>query len=159
LRESSRVGTRSRTCVGCWRRWSVRTVGRWRSPVDVFTPIAGQAELDAARLILARIGISAADLLHGTSHRQPAPAAYLTLRPAHRAPDGGQLYEIGVIGHGPGGDQLAGRVIDQIRTWDADYRSRSVAFEIQPGIAGELEPAPGRFSFDTPLHRLIVSWG
>jgi integrase/recombinase XerC len=34
---------------------------------------AGKAELDAARLMLARMGISAADLLHGTSHRQPAP--------------------------------------------------------------------------------------
>jgi integrase len=34
---------------------------------------AGQAELDAARLILARMGISAADLLHGASARQPAP--------------------------------------------------------------------------------------
>jgi hypothetical protein len=34
---------------------------------------AGQPELDAARLLLARMGISPADLLHGASTRPPAP--------------------------------------------------------------------------------------
>ncbi|MDT5024698.1 MAG: hypothetical protein QOE61_1124 [Micromonosporaceae bacterium] len=34
---------------------------------------AGQAELDAARLLLARMGISPTDLLDNTSHRPPAP--------------------------------------------------------------------------------------
>ena len=33
----------------------------------------GQAELDAARLLLARMGISPADLLHGATARPPAP--------------------------------------------------------------------------------------
>jgi len=88
-----------------------------------------------------------------------ADLAYLTLRPTRRAPDGGQLYEIGVIGHGPGGDELTARVVEEIRTWDTDYRSRNVAFEIQPGDAREpIEESSGRFAFDTPLHRLIVSW-
>jgi integrase/recombinase XerC len=34
---------------------------------------AGRPELDAARLMLARMGISPADLIHGASNRRPAP--------------------------------------------------------------------------------------
>ncbi len=85
--------------------------------------------------------------------------AYLTLRPAGRAADGGQLYEVGVIGHGPGGDELTGRVITEIRTWDQNYRSRAVQFAIQPVGAGEsARQVPGHFAFDTPLHRLVIAW-
>ncbi|MGH3800269.1 MAG: methyltransferase, FxLD system, partial [Pseudonocardiaceae bacterium] len=84
--------------------------------------------------------------------------AYLIVRPVECAADGGQLYEVGVIGHGPGGDELTGRVVDEIRTWDRDYRSRTVAFEIQPAGAEPIESAPGQFAFDTPLHRLVIAW-
>lgn len=84
--------------------------------------------------------------------------AYLTLRQVERAADGGQLYEVGVIGHGPGGDELASRVVDAIRTWDRDYRSRPVQFEIQATDAEPVDPVPGQFAFDTPLNRLVVAW-
>jgi protein-L-isoaspartate(D-aspartate) O-methyltransferase len=84
--------------------------------------------------------------------------AYLTLRKADYAADSGQLYEAGVIGHGPGGDELASRVADAIHTWDRDYRSRTAQFEIQPLNAEPIEPSPGRFAFDTPLNRIVIEW-
>jgi integrase/recombinase XerC len=41
---------------------------------------AGQPELDAARLVLARMGISPADLIHGATNRAPAPTfAYVPI--------------------------------------------------------------------------------
>jgi protein-L-isoaspartate(D-aspartate) O-methyltransferase len=87
--------------------------------------------------------------------------AYLTLRPVDRAADGGRLYEIGVIGHGPGGDKLATRVMTEICTWNEHYRSRTAHFEIQPAKTEPIEPiepAPGRFVFDTALNRLVITW-
>ena len=85
--------------------------------------------------------------------------AYLTRRPAaERAADGAPLHEFGVIGHGPGGDELAGRVVKAIRTWDRDYRSRAVQFAIQPLDAEPIEQRPGRFSFDTAINRIVVEW-
>ncbi|SBW22520.1 O-methyltransferase [Candidatus Protofrankia californiensis] len=86
--------------------------------------------------------------------------AYLTLRPAERTEnaDGGtgRLYEVGVISHGPGSDELASRVVDEIRTWDRDHRSRAVQIEIQPVDARER--ITGQFTFGTPRNRLVISW-
>jgi protein-L-isoaspartate(D-aspartate) O-methyltransferase len=84
--------------------------------------------------------------------------AYLTLRDTNS--DGGsgtgRWCEIGVIGHGPGGADLAGRLVDQIRVWDRDYRTRSPRFAIQP--AGAADRITGQFVFDLPLNRLTVDW-
>jgi protein-L-isoaspartate(D-aspartate) O-methyltransferase len=94
-----------------------------------------------------------------TAHK--GDLAYLTLRPVERTSDGAdaRLYEVGVIGHGSGGDALANQVKDQIRAWDQEYRSRMAQFEIQPGTA---EPpstqVPGRFVVDRRRTRLIISW-
>ncbi|MEU9889713.1 methyltransferase, FxLD system [Sphaerisporangium sp. NPDC051011] len=84
--------------------------------------------------------------------------AYLVRRPAERAPDGGQLFEFGVVGYGSGGHELAERVVNALRTWDSDYRSRSVQFEIQALDAETPEYRPGRFAFDTPLNRVVIEW-
>ncbi|GAB2769260.1 methyltransferase, FxLD system [Streptomyces daliensis] len=84
---------------------------------------------------------------------------YLTRRKAdHTAADGASLYEFGVIGHGPEAEQLTKRVADAARTWDADFRNREVAFEIQPLDAPAPEHEPGRFAFDNPLNRIIIEW-
>ena len=72
--------------------------------------------------------------------------------------DGDRLWEFGVIGHGPGSDELAARVADAIRTWDRDYRDREATFEIQPLDAPEIEQCPGLFALDTPLNRIVVDW-
>ncbi|MFF7143327.1 methyltransferase, FxLD system [Streptomyces nodosus] len=75
-----------------------------------------------------------------------------------RTPEGGKLWEFGVIGHGPSSDELAAKVADAIRTWDREYRSREATFEIQPLDAPSIERRPGLFALDTPLNRIVVDW-
>ncbi|WP_042366857.1 methyltransferase, FxLD system [Streptacidiphilus neutrinimicus] len=72
--------------------------------------------------------------------------------------EGGKLWEFGVIGHGPGSDELAAQVADAIRTWDREYRGREATFEIQHLDAPPIEQQPGLFSIDTPLNRILVDW-
>ncbi|MET8707196.1 methyltransferase, FxLD system [Streptomyces californicus] len=72
--------------------------------------------------------------------------------------DGGKLWEFGVIGHGPGCDELAARVAAAIRVWDLEYRGREATFEIQPLDAPAIEQRTGLFALDTPLNRIVVEW-
>ncbi|WP_128803068.1 MULTISPECIES: methyltransferase, FxLD system [unclassified Streptomyces] len=84
---------------------------------------------------------------------------YLARRVSEKkTPEGGKLWEFGVIGHGPGSDELAARVADAIRTWDREYRDREATFEIQPLDAPAIEQVPGLFALDTPLNRIVVDW-
>ncbi|MDH6630053.1 protein-L-isoaspartate(D-aspartate) O-methyltransferase [Streptomyces sp. LBL] len=75
-----------------------------------------------------------------------------------KTPEGGKLWEFGVIGHGPGSDELAAKVADAIRTWDREYRGREATFEIQPLGAPAAEQRPGLFTLHTPLNRIVVDW-
>ncbi|WBC05316.1 methyltransferase, FxLD system [Micromonospora sp. WMMA1976] len=86
-----------------------------------------------------------------------ADLAYLTIRPAPTRPDGTRLYEVGVIGHGPDGAGLAHQISEEIRTWDATYRSRTVRFEI-PDAPVEADPSVGRFVLPRPHHPIAVIW-
>lgn len=86
-----------------------------------------------------------------------ANLAYLTIRPTPTGPDGSRLYEVGVIGHGPDGAGLAHQVSEEIRTWNATYRSRGVRFEI-PNAPVEADPSAGRFVLPRPQHPITVSW-
>ncbi|MFD5319200.1 methyltransferase, FxLD system [Streptomyces sp. NPDC127098] len=72
--------------------------------------------------------------------------------------EGGKLWEFGVIGHGPGSDELAAKVADAVRTWDRDFRDRAATFEIHPLGAPAIEQQPGLFALDTPLNRIVVDW-
>ncbi|GAA3304781.1 methyltransferase, FxLD system [Streptomyces cinereospinus] len=84
---------------------------------------------------------------------------YLTRRVSEKkTPEGGKLWEFGVVGHGPGSDELAARVAGAIRTWDREYRGREATFEIQPLDAPAIEQVPGLFALDTPLNRIVVDW-
>jgi protein-L-isoaspartate(D-aspartate) O-methyltransferase len=82
---------------------------------------------------------------------------YLTTRPAEPAADGSKLYEVGVIAHGPTSDTLAQQAAELIQTWDQQYRSRSVRFEM-PDTAESSDPAAGRFVLDRPHHPITVIW-
>ncbi|MBP5935363.1 methyltransferase, FxLD system [Streptomyces acidiscabies] len=75
-----------------------------------------------------------------------------------KTPEGGRLWEFGVIGHGPGSDELAAKVADIIRTWDRDFRDREAAFEIQSLDTPAIEQRPGLFALYTPLNRIVVDW-
>ncbi|WP_405583544.1 methyltransferase, FxLD system [Streptomyces sp. NBC_01190] len=75
-----------------------------------------------------------------------------------KTPEGGKLWEFGVIGHGPGSDELAARVADAIHTWDRDHRGREATFEIQRLDAPAIEQRPGLFAIDTPLNRIVADW-
>ncbi|MEX2985700.1 methyltransferase, FxLD system [Streptomyces sp. C36] len=84
---------------------------------------------------------------------------YLARRLADRTtPEGDKLWEFGVIGHGPGGEELAATVADAVQTWDHHYRNREATFEIQDLDAPAIEPRPGRFTLETPLNRIVVDW-
>lgn len=84
---------------------------------------------------------------------------YLTRRlSAERTPDGGKLWEFGVVGHGEGSGDLAAQVLDSMRTWDREYRSRQAQFEIHPSKRELPESRPGRFCFRTPLNQFVIDW-
>ncbi|QNP74966.1 methyltransferase, FxLD system [Streptomyces roseirectus] len=84
---------------------------------------------------------------------------YLARRKLERTtPEGGGLWEFGVIGHGPGSDELTVKVADLIRIWDRDFRGREATFELQPLDAPTIEQRPGLFAFDTPLNRIVIDW-
>ncbi|MFI6699931.1 methyltransferase, FxLD system [Streptomyces sp. NPDC050509] len=104
-------------------------------------------------------GLVTAPYASSTAVFEGSTLTYLTRRPAaEKAPDGANLYEFGVIGHGPDGEALAGAVSDQVRAWNRDFRSRDVGFEIQPLDAAPLAPKPGRFAFDNELNRIVIEW-
>ncbi|MFD4347399.1 methyltransferase, FxLD system [Streptomyces coelicoflavus] len=85
--------------------------------------------------------------------------AYLARRLSEQTtPEGGKLWEFGVIGHGPGSEELAVQVADAVRTWDREYRGREAVFEIQSLDAPAIEQRPGLFALDTPLNRIVVDW-
>ncbi|MFE3328998.1 methyltransferase, FxLD system [Streptomyces sp. NPDC059176] len=73
-------------------------------------------------------------------------------------PEGGKLWEFGVIGHGPGSDELAAKVAEAIRTWDRNYRGREASFELQSLLASAPKESPGQFTVDTPLNRIVIDW-
>ena len=84
---------------------------------------------------------------------------YLARRQSkEKTPEGGKLWEFGVIGHGPGSDELAAKVADAIRTWDREYRRHEATFEIQPLDAPAIDQRPDLFALDTPLNRIVVDW-
>ncbi|WP_404949021.1 methyltransferase, FxLD system [Streptomyces sp. ARC14] len=93
-----------------------------------------------------------------TAAVEKGAVTYLARRPsAEKTPEGDKLWEFGVIGHGPGSDELASRVADAVRTWDSKYRGRDASFEILALDAPAVEE-PGVFVLDTPLNRVRVSW-
>ncbi|MFI5831956.1 methyltransferase, FxLD system [Streptomyces sp. NPDC051578] len=84
---------------------------------------------------------------------------YLARRLSHEtSPEGGKLWEFGVIGHGPGSEELATQVAEAMQTWDRGYRGRKATFEIQALDAPAIQEQPGRFAIDTPLNRIVVAW-
>ncbi|WP_346101328.1 hypothetical protein [Nonomuraea maheshkhaliensis] len=83
--------------------------------------------------------------------------AYLTLRPTGETVFGDPVFEISVIGHGLGGDALAGHLADQICLWDRDYRHAPLRVALQR--ADSPQRITGTYELDRPNALLAVSWG
>jgi protein-L-isoaspartate(D-aspartate) O-methyltransferase len=93
-----------------------------------------------------------------------ASLAYLTARPASgpawkpefqpRAAAGAR--ELGVIGHGPRGADMARAVAAGTRAWSRRFRAATARFVVQPAASGS--PPDGRLTFRTPNCWLSVSW-
>lgn len=87
---------------------------------------------------------------------QEGDLAYLTTRPVTPA-SGGRLYEVGVIGHGQAGQELAELMTQEVRAWDAAYRSCSARFEMHDTPVSP-DPAAGRFVLNRPRRPITVIW-
>ena len=83
--------------------------------------------------------------------------AYLTTRPAPPTPGGGKLYEVGVIGHGPGGAEMAAHVATEIRLWNRDYRARTVTIAM-PDNPPPADPGNGVFILQRTARPITITW-
>ncbi|MFD7713858.1 methyltransferase, FxLD system [Streptomyces sp. NPDC059786] len=85
--------------------------------------------------------------------------AYLTIREGED--DADRFWEIGVIGHGARGADLADRLGTEIRTWDEGWGNTAPepGFRMAVGTArGHLTAADPRFVIDKAHSRLVVDW-
>ncbi|MGW2539685.1 methyltransferase, FxLD system [Kitasatospora sp. NPDC001574] len=83
--------------------------------------------------------------------------AYLTIRRVEDAGDGTRRFEVGVVGHGLGGRELAKAVAAEITAWDAGFRNRAVHFAV-PAVVPDADPARGRFVLERPSTPMTVTW-
>ncbi|WP_019629314.1 methyltransferase, FxLD system [Actinomadura atramentaria] len=85
--------------------------------------------------------------------------AYLTVREGE---DGdGRYWEIGVIGHGTGGQELAEQVVSAITEWDRDYGNSAPEPGFRMATADRrdlLKSTDPRFIIDKTYSRLVVDW-
>ncbi|WP_226962985.1 hypothetical protein [Streptomyces sp. C8S0] len=79
--------------------------------------------------------------------------AYRTVRPTDE-PD---RYELGAIGHGPQGQKVARRLVEEIQVWDRDHRGEHARIEVHPsGTPDDRLPA-GRL-IDRRHTRVTITW-
>ncbi|WP_455357525.1 methyltransferase, FxLD system [Streptomyces sp. SYSU K217416] len=85
--------------------------------------------------------------------------AYLTIREGED--EKGRYWEVGVIGHGKGGGDLAERVVTEIRAWDASGGNGAPEPGFRMAVADSrdrLTVDDARFIVDKPYSRLAVDW-
>lgn len=85
--------------------------------------------------------------------------AYLTIREGED--EKGRYWEVGVIGHGKGGGNLAERVVTEIRAWDASGGNDAPEPGFRMAVADSrdrLQVDEARFVVDKPYSRLAVDW-
>ncbi|MFI8093402.1 methyltransferase, FxLD system [Streptomyces sp. NPDC086080] len=85
--------------------------------------------------------------------------AYLTIREGED--EKGRYWEVGVIGHGEGGGDLAERVVSEIRAWDATGGNDVPEPGFRMAVADSrdrLTADDPRFVVDKPYSRLVVDW-
>ncbi|WP_327669443.1 MULTISPECIES: methyltransferase, FxLD system [unclassified Streptomyces] len=85
--------------------------------------------------------------------------AYLTIREGED--EKGRYWEIGVIGHGDSGADLAEHVVNEIRAWDASGGNNAPEPGFRMAVADSrdrLTANDPRFVVDKPYSRLVVDW-
>ncbi|QNT91819.1 O-methyltransferase [Streptomyces griseofuscus] len=85
--------------------------------------------------------------------------AYLTIREGED--EKGRYWEVGVIGHGKSGADLAERVVSEIRAWDASGGNDAPEPGFRMATADSrdhLTVDDARFVIDKPYSRLVVDW-
>ncbi|MFH8390198.1 methyltransferase, FxLD system [Streptomyces sp. NPDC018036] len=85
--------------------------------------------------------------------------AYLTIREGED--EKGRYWEVGVIGHGKGGGDLAERAVTEIRAWDASGGNDAPEPGFRMAVADsrdQLTVDEARFVVDKPYSRLAVDW-
>ncbi|MFI6697139.1 methyltransferase, FxLD system [Streptomyces sp. NPDC050433] len=85
--------------------------------------------------------------------------AYLTIREGED--EQGRYWEIGVIGHGDVGADLAERVVNEIRAWHASGGNDAPEPGFRMAVADSRDMLPAddaRFIVDKPYSRLVVDW-
>ncbi|WP_165906236.1 methyltransferase, FxLD system [Streptomyces sp. Z26] len=67
-------------------------------------------------------------------------------------------YELGAIGHGPRGRQLAERLVEEIRVWDRGHRGDRARITVRPaGTPDDRLPADGRV-IERRHSRVTITW-
>lgn len=79
--------------------------------------------------------------------------AYRTVRRTEN-PD---RFELGAIGHGPQGQKVAERLVEEIQVWDREHRSDRARIEIHPTGAPDGQLPSGRV-VDRPHTRVLITW-
>ncbi|MEV0692220.1 methyltransferase, FxLD system [Streptomyces sp. NPDC050388] len=85
--------------------------------------------------------------------------AYLTIREGED--EKGRYWEVGVIGHGEGGADLAERVVSEVRAWDTSGGNDAPEPGFRMAVAdsrGRLTADDPRFVVNKPYSRLVVDW-
>src|SRR6266508_500381 len=140
--------------------WSAVTVGG-EDPFDSVWLRLTSTEPGTSRIAAAPEAVKAGLCTPAIPVRSPAlvediSLAYLALRRLNQQGSPDARWELGAIGHGPTGAQLADRLCDQIRAWDHDRTAQPV-ITAYPARAGDDEPGNGH-----PIHkrasRLTVSY-
>lgn len=138
--------------------WSGATVGA-NEPFDgVWLRLTG-TEPGTCRIAAEPAAIDAGLCTPAIPSRSPAlvegaSLAYFTLRRINQ--DGaGRRWELGAIGHGSTGPQLAGRLCEQIRAWDCDRTAQPLITAYPAGTPDE--ELPNGLVIDKRHIRLVVS--
>lgn len=79
--------------------------------------------------------------------------AYRTVRRT----DDPDRFELGAYGHGPQGQKVAKRLVQEIRTWDRDHRGDRAHIDVYPAGTPD-DQVGGARVIDRPCSRITISW-
>ncbi len=138
--------------------WSGATVGAGESFDGVWLRLTG-TEPGTCRIAAEPAAVDAGLCAPAIPARAPAlvegaTLAYFTLRRLDQE-SAERRWELGAIGHGPAGPQLADRLCEQIRAWDRDRTAQPLITALPAGTPDE--ELPNGLVIDKRHIRLVIS--